>query len=83
MLASAQTKSGARDGQLGSAIAVLGDRMVLSIQGAYLFALENDNPAAGTGLAGGVGLAASATVDRSIFRKILMTATNSVMIEVL
>jgi hypothetical protein len=28
---------------------------------------------AGTGLAGGVGLAASATVDRSIFRKILMT----------
>ena len=27
---------------------------------------------AGTGLAGGVGLAASATVDRSIFRKILM-----------
>ena len=28
---------------------------------------------AGTGLAGGVGLAASATVDRSVFRKILMT----------
>ncbi|KAJ5371780.1 Acyl transferase/acyl hydrolase/lysophospholipase [Penicillium concentricum] len=54
MPASARTKSGTRDGQLGDAIAMLGDRVVLSIQGAYLFALENDNIDSGTGLAGSV-----------------------------
>ncbi|CRL24691.1 Beta-ketoacyl synthase [Penicillium camemberti] len=45
MPASARTKSGTRDGQLGDAIAM---------QGAYLFALENDNIDSGTGLAGSV-----------------------------
>ncbi|KAJ5424596.1 Acyl transferase/acyl hydrolase/lysophospholipase [Penicillium cf. griseofulvum] len=54
MPASARTKSGARDGQLGDAIAMLGDRVVLSIQGAYLFALENNNTDSGTGLAASV-----------------------------
>ncbi|CAI7590788.1 unnamed protein product [Penicillium glandicola] len=52
--ASARTKSGTRDGQLGDAIAMIGDRVVLSIQGTYLFALENDNIDAGTGAAGSV-----------------------------
>ncbi|KGO46306.1 Acyl transferase/acyl hydrolase/lysophospholipase [Penicillium expansum] len=52
MSASARTKRGTRDGQLGDAIAMLGDKVVLSIQGAYLFALENDNIDSGTGVAG-------------------------------
>lgn len=43
MLASARTTSGARDGQMGDAIAMLDDRVVLSIRGTYLFALENDH----------------------------------------
>ncbi|OQE07131.1 hypothetical protein PENVUL_c015G06149 [Penicillium vulpinum] len=54
MPASARTKGGTRDGQLGDAIAMLGDRVVLSIQGAYLFALEKDHIDSGTGLAGSV-----------------------------
>ncbi|CAG8909895.1 unnamed protein product [Penicillium egyptiacum] len=54
MPASARTKSGTRDGQLGDVIAMLDDRVVLSIQGAYLFALENDNIDSGTGAAGSV-----------------------------
>ncbi|KAJ5520916.1 Acyl transferase/acyl hydrolase/lysophospholipase [Penicillium fimorum] len=54
MPASARTKRGTRDGQLGDAIATLGDRVVLSIRGAYLFALENDNIDSRTGVAGSV-----------------------------
>lgn len=54
MPASARTKNGTRDGQLGDAIAMLGDQVVLSIQGAYLFALENDHIDSGSGAAGSV-----------------------------
>ncbi|KAJ5124866.1 Acyl transferase/acyl hydrolase/lysophospholipase [Penicillium bovifimosum] len=54
MTANARTKSGVRDGQMGDTIAMLDDRVVLSIQGAYLFALENDQVDAGTGPAGSV-----------------------------
>ena len=54
MLATAQTQSGARDGQLGNAIAVLDGRVVLSIERAYLFALENDHRDSGTGPAGSI-----------------------------
>ncbi|OQE36960.1 hypothetical protein PENCOP_c011G07769 [Penicillium coprophilum] len=54
MPASARTKRGVRDGQLGDAIAILGERVVLSIQGAYLYALENDKIDFGTGVAGSV-----------------------------
>ncbi|KAI1830558.1 hypothetical protein DTO006G1_5449 [Penicillium roqueforti] len=54
MPASARTKSGTRDGQLGDVVAMLDDRVVLSIQGAYLFALENDNIDSETGPAGSV-----------------------------
>jgi hypothetical protein len=52
--ASARTKRGTRDGQLGDAIAMLDDRVVLSIQGAYLFDLDNDHIDSGTGAAGSV-----------------------------
>ncbi|KAJ5566490.1 hypothetical protein N7535_008128 [Penicillium sp. DV-2018c] len=54
MTATARTKTGVRDGQMGDAIAMLGDRVVLSIQGAYLFALEYDQADVGTGPAGSV-----------------------------
>jgi acyl transferase domain-containing protein len=54
MPASARTKNGVRDGQIGEAIAMLDDRVVLSLQGAYLFALENDQIDVGTGPAGSV-----------------------------
>ncbi|KAJ5781109.1 hypothetical protein N7457_006269 [Penicillium paradoxum] len=51
MLASARTTSGARDGQMGEAIAMIDDRVVLSLQGTYLFALENDHIDSGAGTA--------------------------------
>ncbi|KGO78334.1 Acyl transferase/acyl hydrolase/lysophospholipase [Penicillium italicum] len=54
MSASARTKIGTRDGQLGDVIAMLGDKVVLSIKGAYLFALENDSIDSGTGVASSI-----------------------------
>ncbi|CAG8024491.1 unnamed protein product [Penicillium nalgiovense] len=52
MPARARTKRSTRDGQLGDTIAILDDRVVLSIQGAYLFALENDHIDSGFGATG-------------------------------
>lgn len=54
MQANAQTTSGVRDGQMGDAIAMFDDRVVLSIHGVYLFALENDDINSGTGPASSV-----------------------------
>jgi acyl transferase domain-containing protein len=56
MRATAHTQSGVRDGQLGNTIAMIDDRVVLSIERAYLFALEleNDDIDSRTGLAGSV-----------------------------
>jgi acyl transferase domain-containing protein len=54
ILATAHTQSGARDGQLGHTVAMIDDRVVLFIERAYLFALENDHIDSTTGHAGSI-----------------------------
>lgn len=49
LLATAQTQFGVRDGQLGSTTAMVDDHIVLSIENAYLFALESEHSDYGTG----------------------------------
>ncbi|CAG8097448.1 unnamed protein product [Penicillium olsonii] len=52
LLATAQTQLSVRDGQLGSAIAMIDDQAILNIENAYLFPLDGDQMESGGGPAG-------------------------------